>query len=62
MMINARKLRERDEENKLQTCKHKSHADLFTRVQFPNETYILVEVSRGTRTLSTISSDSKDQD
>lgn len=33
---------------------------LFTRVQFPNKTYISIVVSQGTRSLSTLLSDSTD--
>jgi hypothetical protein len=41
----ARELREGEGRNKSQTSKHKEHGDLFTRVRFPNETYVHVEVS-----------------
>jgi hypothetical protein len=41
--------------------KHKRHEDLFTEVWFPNKTYVSVEVSQTTRSLSTLSSDSTDR-
>jgi hypothetical protein len=34
---------------------------LFSRVRFPNKTYVSVEMSQMTGSLPTLSSDSKDQ-
>jgi hypothetical protein len=41
----ARELREGEGRNKSQISKHKEHVDLFTEVQFLNETYVSIEVT-----------------
>jgi hypothetical protein len=45
----------------LQTIKHKRYGDLFTRIWFPNETYVSIEVYQWIESLSTLPSDSEDQ-
>lgn len=54
----ARELRERKEKTNRKQNNTNGRGDLFTIVQFPNETYVFVEVSQGTRSLPTLSSDS----
>jgi hypothetical protein len=58
--INARELRE-EEGKQIIKNKYKGHGDLFTGVWFPNETYVSIEAFHGSMSLSTISSDFKDQ-
>jgi hypothetical protein len=57
----ASELREGEGRYKSQISKYKEHDNLFTGVWFPKETYVSIEVSQRTDSLSSLSSDSKDR-
>jgi hypothetical protein len=59
MKINAKELRQ-EGGKQIANNQTQRHDDLFTGVQFPNKTYVSIEVSQSTGSLSTLLSDSKE--